>query len=300
MVKTPYHEGEQAVQKRAGEGHAGWGSPMFEAEIPPMFGLFMERQRMVVIGAVDDAGAAWSTVLTGPRGFFRAEDSNTVRVDALPVPGDPLEGVFDRPGDIGMLAIEPQSSQRIRINGVARTEDGALVVRTEQVLGNCPKYLQQRVLRADAPAPAVPAVRRSTALSPEQQAWITGADTFFIASRAPEHGADASHRGGAPGFVQVAAPDRLTWPDYFGNSFYMTLGNLQLDPACGLTFLDWEGGHALHLSGKARIDWDGDRTKAVQGALRLVEFDIEQVVQVSDFTPLRWKFAAPSPFNPTS
>ena len=213
------------------------------------------------------------------------------------MPGDPLQGVSDRPWDIGMLAIDPQTSRRIRINGVARTEDGALVVRTEQVLGSCPKYLQQRVPAADSPLPAVPAVLRSTGLAREQRAWITGADTFFIASRAPEHGADASHRGGAPGFVQVTGPNRLAWPDCFGNSFYMTLGSFQLDPACVLTFLDWESGHAPHLGGRARIDWDGDRAKAVQGALRLVEFDVEQVVQVSEFTPLRWKFAAPSPYN---
>ncbi|GAA5005027.1 pyridoxamine 5'-phosphate oxidase family protein [Kitasatospora paranensis] len=298
MVKTPYHEGEQAVQKQAGEGHAGWGSPMFGAEIPPPFDLFLRRQRMLVIGGVDDSGAAWSTVVTGPRGFAGATGTRTIAVHALPVPGDPLEGVFDQQRDIGILAIEPQSSQRIRINGVARREGDGLLVTTEQVLGNCPKYLQQRALRPDAPAGPAPQVRRSALLDEDQQRWITGADTFFIASRAPQHGADASHRGGDPGFVRVTAPDRLVWPDYFGNSFYMTLGNLQLDPACGLTFLDWESGHALHVTGKARIDWDEGRAKAVQGALRLVEFEVEQVVEVRDFTTLRWRFAAPSPFNP--
>ncbi|WP_405012401.1 pyridoxamine 5'-phosphate oxidase family protein [Kitasatospora sp. NBC_01539] len=299
MVKTPYHEGEQAVQRRAGEGNPGWGSPMFDSAIPPQFDMFLRRQRMIVIGGVDGAGAAWSTVLTGPRGFTGAVDTHTIHVKALPVPGDPLDTVFDGRRDIGMLAIEPQTSQRIRINGTAERDGDVLVVTTEQVLGNCPKYLQQRVLRPDRPGPLTPQVRRSTVLDAGQQAWITGADTFFIASRAPEHGADASHRGGAPGFVQVTAPDRIVWPDYFGNSFYMTLGNLQLDPACGLTFLDWESGHALHVSGTARIDWDEGRTKAVQGALRLVEFAVEQVVEVRDFTTLRWKFAAPSPFNPT-
>lgn len=301
MVKTPHHEGEQAVQKRAGEGNPGWGSPMFDAVIPPPFDMFLRRQRMLVIGGVDDAGAAWSTVLTGPRGFAGAVDPYTIHVKSLPVQGDPLDGVFTEGAqrDIGILAIEPQTSQRIRINGTARRDGDLLVVTTEQVLGNCPKYLQQRVLRPDRTGPVTPTASRSTALDAGQQRWITGADTFFIASRAPQHGADASHRGGSPGFVQVAAPDRLVWPDYFGNSFYMTLGNLQLDPACGLTFLDWEEGHALHVTGKARIDWDAGRTKAVHGALRLVEFDIEQVVEIRDFTTLRWKFAAPSPFNPT-
>ena len=298
MVKTPHHEGEQAVQRRAGEGRPGWGSPMFGAEIPPGFDVFMHRQRMLVIGTVDDSGAAWSTVLTGARGFVQTLNENTILVNAVPVPGDPLDGAFDRVRDIGILVIEPQSSQRIRINGVAKRDGDRLVVRTEQVLGNCPKYLQQWALRPDGTDVPAPEAKHSTELDAAQQRWITGANTFFIASRAPEHGADASHRGGDPGFVQVVSPTKLVWPDYFGNSFYMTLGNLQLDPACGLTFLDWESGHALHLTGKARIDWDEDHAKAVRGALRLVEFDIERIIQVDNFTPLRWRFHAPSPFNP--
>ncbi|GAA2133883.1 pyridoxamine 5'-phosphate oxidase family protein [Kitasatospora kazusensis] len=300
MARTANHPGEQAVQQRAREGRAGWGSPMFGPEIPPGFDQFMQRQRMLVIGAVDDDGAAWSTVLTGAQGFVHAVDRTTMAVNAVPVTGDPLDGVFARARDIGILVIEPQSSRRVRINGVAKQDGDRLVVITEQVLGNCPKYLQQRALRPDATDLPAPTTRHSTALDEAQQRWITEADTFFIASRSPDHGADASHRGGAPGFVEIVSPNRLAWPDYFGNSFYMTLGNLQLDPACGLTFLDWERGHALHVTGKARIDWDEDRAKAVQGALRMVEFDIERVLQVDDFSPLRWRFHAPSPFNPTT
>ncbi|MDH6577479.1 pyridoxamine 5'-phosphate oxidase family protein [Kitasatospora sp. MAP5-34] len=300
MVRTANHPGERAVQQRAGEGRAGWGSPMFSAEIPPGFDQFMQRQRMLVIGAVDDDGAAWSTVVTGPRGFVQTLNETTMSINAVPVPGDPLDGVFDRVRDIGILVIEPQSSRRVRINGVAKRDGDRLVVVTEQVLGNCPKYLQQRALRPDDTELTAPVAHHSTELDEAQQRWITEADTFFIASRAPEQGADASHRGGEPGFVQVVSPNRLAWPDYFGNSFYMTLGNLQLDPACGLTFLDWERGHALHVTGKARIDWDQDRAKVVPGALRMVEFDVERIIQVDNFTPLRWRFHAPSPFNPTN
>jgi predicted pyridoxine 5'-phosphate oxidase superfamily flavin-nucleotide-binding protein len=298
MVKTPYHEGEQAVQKQAGEGKPGWGSPMFGAELPFGFDQFLRQQRMLVIGGLDGTGAAWSTVLTGPRGFTGAADPRTVVVNAAPLPGDPLEHAFDAPSDIGILAIEPQTSQRLRINGVGVRRGDALVVRSEQALGNCPKYLQRRDLLADGVGAPAPVVRRGTGLDAAQQEWIAAADTFFIASRAPEHGADSSHRGGPAGFVQVAGPRKLVWPDYFGNSFYMTLGNLQLDPVCGVTFLDWERGHTLQLTGTASIDWDADRAHEVKGALRLVEFTVDQVVQTTDSTSLRWSFTGPSPFNP--
>ena len=68
-----------------------------------------------------------------------------------------------------------------------------------------------------------------------QRAWVAAADTFFIASAAPGGGADASHRGGNPGFVRVRDAATLEWPDYSGNTMFNTLGNITADtpaPAC--------------------------------------------------------------------
>ncbi|MFG3496003.1 pyridoxamine 5'-phosphate oxidase family protein [Streptomyces sp. NPDC047928] len=298
MIKTPHHEGEQAVQRRANEGHAGWGSPMFGDEILPGFDQFMLQQRMLIIGGADGDGAVWASVLHGEHGFIRTLDRHTIGIGAELPPGDPLSGAFEATRDIGMLVIEPQTARRIRINGVARRDGSTLRVRTEQVLGNCPKYLQLRMPAEDGPAAAAPVPRTSDTLDAGQRKWIETADTFFIGSRAPEHGADASHRGGEPGFVAVTGPRQLTWPDYLGNSFYMTLGNLQLDPACGLLFIDWERGDTLQLTGTARIDWDERGKAAFPGALRTVVFDVERVVHTAGVLPLRWEYAAPSPYNP--
>lgn len=298
MIKTCHHEGEQAVQKRAGEGHAGWGSPMFDGVIRPAFADFLRRQRMLFLGAADAEGAVWATVVTGEKGFANPVDHHNLMVAAVPLAGDPLAHAFEMPRAVGTLAIEPSTMRRIRLNGVARRQGGSLHIRSEQVLGNCPKYIQQRVPLADDPR----SVRRSAVvraeLGREQQRWITGADTFFIASHSPKHGADVSHRGGEPGFVTVAGPRRLFWLDYVGNSFYMTLGNLHLNPSCGLLFLDWERGHTLQLTGRSRIDWDPRRSAAHPGARRIVEFDVERVVEIRGATVLRWALAAPSPFNP--
>ncbi|MFI2428455.1 pyridoxamine 5'-phosphate oxidase family protein [Streptomyces sp. NPDC018955] len=298
VVKSPYHEGEQAVQRRAREGHPGWGSPMFDGVIPAGFVPFLLRQRMLVVGAVDRDGAVWASALTGPAGFAEPVGPSTLAVAAAPAPADPLHGVFAQRHDIGVLALEPQTVRRIRVNGTARQQDDGLVVRTEQVLGNCPKYLQRRLPVADAPPRTPRVVASGTGLGADQRRLVEEADTFFIASHAPGHGADASHRGGQPGFVTAAGPRRLVWPDYVGNSFYMTLGNLQLDPACGLLFWDWDRGSFLHLTGRARVDWDEHHRAGVPGALRMVEFDVERFVQVDDATALRWEFAAASPVNP--
>lgn len=292
------HAGERAVQSRAGEGRPGWGSPMFDATIPGAFAEFLEHQHTLVLGAADDDGAVWASVLSGLPGFVSTTDDRTVVVDRAPAPGDPLHGAFASPRDIGMLALQPQTRRRIRVNGTATQHGDRLVVHTEQVLGNCPKYLQVRTVTGhdDSVEPGHP--QRTAELTAPQVEWIRRADTFFIASQSPADGADVSSRGGMPGFVTVVGPRRLRWPDYTGNQFYMTLGNLHLNPASGLLFVDWERGHTLQLTGTARVDWDPEAAAVYPGALRVVELDVDAVVQIDHASPLRWQLHEYSRFNP--
>ncbi|MFJ9097521.1 pyridoxamine 5'-phosphate oxidase family protein [Streptomyces sp. NPDC102405] len=292
------HPGEQAVQRKAHEGGPGWGSPMFGPQIPHGFYPFIRAQQMLIIAAADDAGAVWSTIVTGPPGFAQPEDDRTLAIHALPAPGDPLRHAFDVERTIGVLALHPQTQRRIRANGVAVRDGDGLRMRTEQVLGNCPKYLQNRVITGPADDAPAGEARTGEELTDGQLRWIEQADTFFIASHAPDQGADSSHRGGMPGFVTVAGPRTLRWPDYTGNQFYMTLGNLHLDPACGLLFLDWERGHTLQLTGTGRIDWDPRSAAEYPGALRVVEFTIDTVVEIDNASPLRWELLNYSRFNP--
>jgi predicted pyridoxine 5'-phosphate oxidase superfamily flavin-nucleotide-binding protein len=292
------HQGEDAVQHRAGVNFARWGSADVNAAIPQVAAEFLHRQPLVVIAAADETGAAWASVLTGPPGFTTAPDDRTVVSERLPEDGDPLAGRFDTERDIGMLMIEPASRKRMRINGRARRHENRLVVHTEQVYSNCPKYIQTRTYVADSPAVANRTAVVTGELTADQNRWISTADTFFIGTYGPGLGADASHRGGNPGFVTVTAGRRLTWPDYVGNSMYMTLGNLHLEPRCGLLFLDWENGHTLQVTGRARIDWDPARAAAVPGAQRLIDFDVERVIQIAGGIPRRWMFGKYSRFNP--
>jgi predicted pyridoxine 5'-phosphate oxidase superfamily flavin-nucleotide-binding protein len=294
------HEGEQAVQRRAGEGHEGWGSPMFTADIPPGFADFMYRQRLIAIAVPDDRGAVWCTVLTGDQGFVDATGDRTIVIHALPPEDDPVRQAFDShptSRDVGMVVMSPDTLRRVKVNGAARRDGSTLLLRTEQVLGNCPKYLQLRTVTGSAPS-LDRTVRTGTELSADQYTAITRADTFFIGSYSPRHGVDANHRGGQPGFVTVIDSRTVAWPDYVGNSFYMTLGNMELNPRCGLVFLDWTTGATLQLTGTGRIDWSKDRAAAFPGALRTIEFHIERFVQIDNASPLRWTLHRYSRFNP--
>ncbi|RKT74600.1 hypothetical protein DFJ66_7963 [Saccharothrix variisporea] len=291
------HAGEQEMQRKAGEGGPHWGSPMFDGDIPPGFRAFMAAQRLVAISGEDADERVWCTVLSGPPGFVDAVDERTVVLHAVPPDGDPLAEAFREPRDIGVVVMSPETARRVRVNGKATRDGDRLVVRTEQVLGNCPKYLQVRdvtAVVADPPGPA----RVGAALTPAQRAWVESADTFFIGSRSPADGADASHRGGLPGFVTASAPDRLSWPDYPGNSFFMTLGNIELNPKAGLVFLDWATGSTLQVTGRCGVDWRARRAAALPGAQRVVDFHVERVVQIDGASPLRWSAPRYSRFNP--
>jgi predicted pyridoxine 5'-phosphate oxidase superfamily flavin-nucleotide-binding protein len=204
----------------------------------------------------------------------------TLRIHAVPVPGDPLNENLRIAVPVGLIAIEFASRRRMRINGrVVRLDDG-LHIGAEQVYGNCPTYIHAREVSMEDATPAQePHAARGEVLTPDQQRQIEQADTFFIASYHEEGGADASHRGGNPGFVRVLDQQTLIWPDYPGNRMFQTLGNLVSYPNCGLLFIDFDQGRTLQLNGEARIRWEKDALASFADAERLVEFRLEQVVE---------------------
>ncbi|SNT56102.1 hypothetical protein SAMN05443665_104481 [Actinomadura meyerae] len=298
MAVDVYHEGERAAQRRAGLlDQGGFSGRAIRSEMPEVARKFLLQQPMLVLGAADTDGRLWATLLTGQPGFLDAEDTGTLTIDARPAPGDPLHDRLRTPVPVGLLAIEPSRHRRMRVNGQAVPTELGLEVKLDQVYSNCPKYIQKREHRWE-PSAARGRPQRSGALTGHQQRWITGADTFFIATADREGNTDASHRGGNPGFVEVVSPTVLRWPDYVGNAMFNTLGNLEVNPRAGLLFIDWTTGAVLHLTGTARTDWDPAHAAAVPGAERLVEFTITEAIEIAAAVPLRWSDPVASRFNP--
>ncbi|QXJ21563.1 pyridoxamine 5'-phosphate oxidase family protein [Actinomadura graeca] len=297
MAADVYHQGERAARRRAGLGDQGEVSAgAVRAQIPEVAQRFLLQQPMLVLGAADDQERMWATLLTGRPGFLRAENGGILTVESRPGPGDPLHDRLSRPAPVGMLAIEPARHRRMRMNGRAVPTAHGIRVTLDQVYSNCSKYIQKREQKWVPTTAAQP--KRTRALTGDQERWITGADTFFIATADRDGNADASHRGGNPGFVQVMSPTLLRWPDYVGNAMFNTLGNLEIHPQAGLLFCDWRTGAVLHLSGTARTDWDPAHAAAVPGAQRLVEFTVTEVIEILGASPLRWSEPVVSRFNP--
>lgn len=141
---------------------------------------------------------------------------------------------------------------------------------------------------------------RSSALSPAQRQQISEADTFFIATDHPENGADVSHKGGKPRFVRVIDVRHLAFPDYNGNSMFNTLGNITVNPNAGLLFIDFNEGRTLQITGTAAVDWSSERARGFAGAERVIDFEIDEVIDNSFGFPLIAKFRQLSRFNPKS
>ncbi|MFI6449105.1 pyridoxamine 5'-phosphate oxidase family protein [Kitasatospora sp. NPDC050543] len=285
-----YHPGERAAQALAGEteraDHLGRS---IRDTVPAVAAAFLAQRQLLVVGAADGAGRMWTTVLAGEPGFISVPDERTMSVAAVPHPDDPLHDALGRPTiQVGTLALEPATRRRMRVNGTAHARDLGFVLHAEQVFSNCPKYIQKRDPVRDTPAPLPGPGRWGDELTTVQRLVVGTADTFFLATADREGRADASHRGGNPGFVETLSPTSLRWREFPGNGAYMTLGNLELNPPAGLVFPDWETGDLLLLTGEARTDWQQ----------RSVTFDLTAVVELPGALPLRWSEPQYSPANP--
>lgn len=298
--KAPmYHLGELEVQARAGvQYQAERVGKIISSAMPLAAQEFLRRQPFAVLSSVDVQGRVWVSILTGKPGFIRATDEQIVAIEGVPADHDPLRENLQANPNIGMLAIEFATRKRMRVNGKSELRDNGVVIYARQVYSNCPKYIQARDWEVTETAPLTATVQRSKVLSTAQQSWIKQADTFFIGSFHPQGGADASHRGGNPGFVKVLDEKALLWPDYVGNSMFNTLGNITAYPQAGLLFVDFDQGATLQLTGTAKVIWDTSHAVEFPGVQRLVEFQCKEVIEAQNAIPLRWAFHDYSSFNP--
>jgi predicted pyridoxine 5'-phosphate oxidase superfamily flavin-nucleotide-binding protein len=288
------------MQRRVGvAGEAKGLGRGISRDIPPGAEPFLEAQRIAVLAGVDDSGRVWASLVTGKPGFITAPNPRRLHLAAGLPDADPLSGglASDRP--LGVLVLDLEGRRRLRINGrVVVAGPGEIEIRTEEVFGNCPKYIQARAPQGDAQPRRAGEAQRGTALTLDQRLAIERADTFFIASVHDGTGADASHRGGRPGFVRALGERRLRIPDYAGNNMFQTLGNIAADPRVGLLFVDFDTGTTIHLTGRARILWEREEFADLKGGDRAVEVEIDEIVEIAGQVPLGWRFLDYSPFNP--
>jgi uncharacterized protein len=296
---SPFHANEVAAQKLAGVDQFAdsAGRRGIRRYMPEQHRAFYAEQPFMIFGGVDASGQPWATMRTGEPGFVTSPDANTLRIHGGALPDDPLEGRWQSGAMIGGLGIQPHTRRRNRINGVVASIDGDdVTLEVSQSFGNCAKYIQGRkptFIERGASFVPVPQEVAAT-LSDADRALIARADTLFIASANTSdeaglsRGVDVSHRGGVPGFVRVDDVATLTMPDFAGNKFFNTIGNLLHDPRAGLLFVDFDKGDLLYLAVRAEIVWQGGELASFEGAERLMRFHLQEVRRSKGVLPFRW------------
>jgi len=295
MDASRFNPDELAAQVLAGGGPRGSGIREFMTE---QHRHFFSQLPYLFLGSIDAAGWPLATLLTGHPGFVQSPDPVTLHIAALPDVGDPVAEALAADREIGILGIDFSTRRRNRANGrIQSLETGGITVAVNQSFGNCPQYIQQRVVASSRVEPAEGVstpVESLDHLDEAAQAAIEHADTFFVASRSragrgAAYGADISHRGGLPGFVRVDG-DVLTIPDFRGNRYFNTLGNLVAEPRASLLFVDFEAGDLLQLQGSAEVDWKAAAVEQITGAERLWRFRVPRGWRRKAGSPLRWSF----------
>ena len=286
LLSAPFHVDERAAQQLSGYG---FSAGAIRDQMPEQHRSFFEGLSYVLVGVLDEQGWPIATLLTGAPGFIRSPDPATLAVRALPSAVDPAMAGLAMSHDVALLGIDLAMRRRNRANGTVVAADGAgFAMHVEQSFGNCPQYIHRRRTKGVNRIPGP--LERSSGLDEAARALIASADTFFVASRSRSgiHEAgrvDISHRGGPPGFVTIGAHGDLIVPDYRGNRYFNTLGNLLGDPRAALLFIDFERGDLLQLQGSVTIDWSGGNAAAERTWRFRVHASWRRIAAV----PLNWE-----------
>jgi len=282
--ENPFHEGELKAQKLAGEQEQGESNgAMIGNKIMSGAVNFIRAQKMAVVSSRDAPGRRWASVVLGKAGFLQPSSdrrSLTMAIDpAENDASDPLWENLKADVHIGVLIIELASRRRLRVNGLAVRANDALAVMVEESFANCPKYITRREIKIEPREQIAKGERvfQGHKLGKPQILMVVATDVLFVATGHPQRGADASHRGGNPGFVEVVDANTLRIPDYSGNSLFNTLGNLLVDPGYGMLIPNFQSGRMLQLTGTAKVTWSGnDKEQRTGGTNRFVEYHVDR------------------------
>ena len=293
--KLQFHAGELAVQEKRGSKESAYDMVVLGGFVEKHLDtdiqrFFLSVQYMVVSHLDPQTGLVWATTaatLAGEHVEVQA-DGIKIATAAFPAPTDPLLTLLEggAPVQVGVIAMQPEVRQRHRLSGVATLRGGVVEVAPTSAWFNCPKYIK----RVEVVPPPVEADRAAVVtcaargLEDDEKALVRQSDTFYIGSAEPTAGADASHRGGRPGFCRVSdAADGTTtieYGEYNGNGTNMTLGNIYAYGRACLLFVEPRSGLLLQLSGSASVEFPEEGGAKLDAGDCYVRLRVEQVCRI--------------------
>ncbi|KAK5166942.1 uncharacterized protein LTR77_007671 [Saxophila tyrrhenica] len=329
LQDLPWHDGEEQMRKAL---HVPDHDNPTVPALSPQLANHLQIAPLIAIGTLDKEGRPWTTLWgNGDKGFAQPVGQGVIGI-RTPVTGkhDPVVEELvgkEAKGDVvreegtgrmvSGLTIDLETRKRVKMYGrmvagaLSIREDEAtdheehvaevqLVIKIEQSLGNCPKYLNKKHI--------VPAISKpelvSDSLKLPQQALdlLEKADLFFISSSQHDQDMDTNHRGGPPGFMRVVSNDdpgaALVYPEYSGNRLYQTLGNLQVNPLAGVCVPDFETGDMLYFTATTNILVGKDAAALLPRSNLAIKLTITASRFVTNALPFRGVEGERSPYNP--
>ncbi len=310
----PFHKGELDFQTRVGSGSelVSMAKKAIHDYLPKVHQSFFSMLPMVFVAAEDKQQNIWASVLIGNPGFIKVDNKNSLTIHAKFIDIDPLANQLQSGNEMGLLGIQFETRRRNRVSAkISNISKSSISLEIKQCYGNCPKYIQRRHGQKLNPKDNEISTRFDT-FNVNMQAFIDGVDSLFIASQHLDEsksksnnsnnpinnrGVDSSHRGGMPGFVKMLNEKTLLIPDYLGNNFFNTMGNISLNPKTGIQFLDFENGHRVMLTGTSEIIWAEDQVLPFEGVDRMIKFTLDHGYYLKNSLPFTWDFKSYSPFS---
>jgi len=137
-----------------------------------------------------------------------------------------------------------------------------------------------------------------TAFTLEDRQFIGSRSLFFLATADANGQPDCSYKGGDPGFVRVTADDELAFPSYDGNGMFRSLGNMLINAAVSLLFIDFERPNRLRVIGRASVAEDDALRASMPGAQLVVRVRAERIFPNCPRYIHRLALTEPSPYVP--
>jgi len=138
------------------------------------------------------------------------------------------------------------------------------------------------------------------AFTEDDRGFIESRSFFFLATADGDGQPDCSYKGGLPGFVRITAAAELAFPSYDGNGMFRSLGNLQVNPAVALLFIDFERPGRLRVNGRASIRDDDPLLHSFAGAQMVVRVHALRIFPNCPRYIHRMSMTEASPYVPTA
>ncbi|KAL8834249.1 MAG: hypothetical protein Q9170_003836 [Blastenia crenularia] len=324
-----WHEGEASMHSKLHVPHQENPTSPF---LTPYAARFLQTAPLLAVGTLDETDRPWTTLLGGEAGAAKAIGQSMIGIRTLvDTTYDPVIQCLlsNRREDdpvvqknkthmISALSIDLATRSRVKIAGQmvagalgqpggddvtdkdGKVTEAQIIVKVERSLGNCPKYLNKKHIIPTIPEPAL--VSDTLPLPEDAIELLAKADLFFITSSYHESSIGTNYRGGPPGFVQVLQNNDsgsvLIYPEYSGNRFYQTLGNLQMNPKAGIVVPDFETGDVLYVTGTTDIVVGKEAAAFLPRSNLVVKVHVHEARLVRNGLTFKGKSGEPSPYNP--